>query len=156
MKTLVMGIGNILRGDDGIGAAVIDALQGDALPEHIDLLDAGTPGFELVLIMQDYDYVVVVDAADMGYEPGEWRMFTPDEVKLQAGDLYLRGTLHYAGLAEALNLGEALGTLTAKIDIIGVQPATIDWQQGLSDPVAMTIAPICQAVLNLVQHVDPA
>lgn len=150
MKTLIMGIGNILRGDDGIGSAVIEALATYTLPEEVTLLDAGTPGFELVLLMQNYDRVIVVDAAEMGCDAGEWRLFQPDQIKREARDMYLRGTLHYAGLAEALNLGEALGILPTRIDIIGVQPETIDWKMGLSSSVSASIEQICATVLNLV------
>lgn len=155
MRTLVMGIGNILRGDDGIGIAVVDALKTQTLPEHVTVLDAGTPGFELVLLMQDYDHVIVIDAADMDARAGTWRVFAPDEVKLRAGDLYLRGTLHYAGLAEALNLGTALGILPPKITIIGIQPQVIDWQQGLSACVADVIPTICAVVRDHLHESAP-
>lgn len=147
MKTLVMGIGNILRGDDGVGSAVIEALQAQTLPEDVELLDAGTPGFEMVLLMQGYDRVLVVDAADMGCTAGEWRVFSRDEVQLQARDMYLRGTLHYAGLAEALNLGAALNLLPQEIIIFGIQPERIDWHQGVSPTVAQHIPTTCEAVL---------
>ena len=147
-KTLIMGIGNVLRADDGFGSAVIDALSPIELPENIELLDAGTPGFELVLTMQGYDRVIVIDAADMDCQPGTVRVFTPDEVRLKSGDLYLRGTLHYAGLAEALNLGAALNLLPAAITIIGIQPVNIDWIAGLSAPVAEAIPTVCAAILS--------
>lgn len=147
-KTGIIGIGNVLRGDDGIGAAVIEALAAHNLPPDVELLDAGTPGFEMVLLMQDYDRIIVIDAADMDEPPGTWRIFTPDEVRLQAGDMYLRGTLHYAGLAEALNLGAALNLLPAAITIIGIQPVNIDWIAGLSAPVAEAIPAVCAAILS--------
>lgn len=147
MKTLIMGIGNILRGDDGIGSAVIAHLETLPLPPNVDLLDAGTAGFDMVLLMQGYDAVIVVDAAEMGLVAGEWRAFTAQEIKQGAGNLYLRGTLHYAGLAEALNLGEALGVLPPQIGIIGVQPQHIDWQEGLSPAIEAVVEQVSAAVL---------
>lgn len=145
-NTLVLALGNILRGDDGVGAAVIEALEAYDLPDHVTLLDGGTPGFETVMIMQDYQRVIVVDAADMNTEIGTWRTFTPDEVRLQSKDLHLRGTLHYAGLAEALSLGNALGLLPPEIVIVGIQPQQIDWEMGLSDDVAKVVPAVAEHI----------
>lgn len=55
-------------------------------------MDAGTPGCEMVLLMQGYHRVIVIDAADMERAPGEWRVFTTEEVQLRSRGLYLRGT----------------------------------------------------------------
>lgn len=145
-KTLVLALGNTLRADDGVGAAVIAALHDYPLPEAVTLLDGGTPGFETVMIMQGYDRVIVVDAADMGEAAGAWRTFTPDEVRLKSRDMHLRGTLHYAGLAEALSLGEALDLLPREIVIVGVQPASIDWVMGLTDDVAAAVPAVAAHV----------
>jgi hydrogenase maturation protease len=153
MTTLIIGIGNILRGDDGIGSAVIEALESETLPPKVDLLDAGTPGFEMVLLMQGYERVIFIDAVDMQGKAGEWRWFTPDEVKRGAGDMQLRGTLHYAGLAEALNLGEALDLLPAEIKVLGIQAEIVDWQQKLSPSLEAMIPEACAAILaEVVAH----
>lgn len=151
MRTLVLALGNPLRADDGVGAAVIEQLNTQDPIPGVDWLDGGTPGFEAVLMMQPYDRVIVVDAADMGDEPGQWRWFNANEVRLKSRDLHLRGTLHYAGLAEALSLGEALGILPPQIDIIGVQPASIDWDMGLCEPVAAAVPDIVQAITTALQ-----
>lgn len=147
-KTLILAIGSVLRGDDGVGAAVIDALQDAELPPDVDTLDGGTPGFEMLLLMQGYERVIVVDAADMGRNPGEWLRFTPDEVRLQARDMYLRGTLHYAGLAEALSLGSAMGMLPGEIIVYGVQPESIDWVSELSPAVQAAVPAVCDDLLQ--------
>lgn len=147
MTTLVLALGNPLRGDDGIGAAVLAALP--AVPPDVVLLEGGTPGLELVLTLQGHHRVIILDAADMGEPPGTWRRFTSD--CLQSGDSALRGTLHDAGLAEALTLGAALGVLPDQIIIFGVQPAEIGWSPGLSQPVAAAIPAVCEAVMSLLR-----
>ncbi len=144
-QTLVLALGNPLRGDDGLGAAVLEALTA---PAGVDLLEGGTPGFETILLMEGYARVIVIDAAEMGDTPGAWRRFTPDEVKLESRDLYLRGTLHYAGLAEALTLAEALGVLPSEIIIFGVQPQTIGWEPGLSEAVQAALPAVRAAILQ--------
>jgi hydrogenase maturation protease len=151
-RTLVLSLGNLLRGDDGVGAAVLEQLTSRAFAGDIDFLEGGTPGLETLMLLQGYDRVIIIDAADMGCAPGEWRCFTPDQVRLQARDLYLRGTLHYAGLAEALNLGEALDMLPPEIIIYGIQPENIDWEIGLSPAVANAVPNVCEAITEVLTN----
>jgi hydrogenase maturation protease len=151
-QTLVLSLGNILRGDDGIGAAVLEQLETRAVPEHVTLVDGGTPGFETVLLWQGYERVIIIDAADMDGAPGVWHRFTPDDVRLQSRDLYLRGTLHYVGLAEALNLGAALHMLPPEIIIYGIQPRSIDWDIGLSPELIAVIPTVCDNIMEVLNH----
>lgn len=151
-QTLVLALGNILRGDDGIGAAVLEQLETRAVPDTVTLIDGGTPGLETLILWQGYERVIVVDAADMDCEPGAWRCFTRDQVQLQSRDLYLRGTLHYAGLAEALNLGEALNMLPPEVIIVGIQPRAIDWDIGLSPELVAVIPDICDTIMEILHN----
>ncbi len=146
--TLVLALGNPLRGDDGIGPAVLERLRATTLPPGVTLQDGGTPGLETVLLWEGYARVVIVDAAAIGETPGAWRRFTPAEATLTANDLHARVTVHYAGLAEALALAEALGKLPAEIVIYGIQPQHIDWTPELSAPVREAIPAICAAILD--------
>jgi hydrogenase maturation protease len=132
-STLILGLGNSLRGDDGAGPAVVATLSSMELPPHVELLDGGTPGLETVLLLQGYERVIIVDAADMGLEPGQWRRFTPEMADLKSSNNRLQGTLHAAGLAEALVLAGALDVLPPTLIIYGIQPAKIDWSEDLSD-----------------------
>ena len=97
----------------------------------------------------------VYDAADMRLAPGEWRQFSLDDVLLHARDPHLSGTMHYAGLAEALVLAEALDQLPPEIAVIGVQPATTDWELGLSAPVQAVLGSITETVLTAVAAISP-
>ena len=151
IRTLVMALGNPLRGDDGIGTEILAYVQAHLpykMDENIVFLDGGTPGFETVLLMEGYTRVLVIDAAQMGLAPGEWRRFSATEVKLRSRDLYLRGTLHYAGLAEALSLGEALGVLPDEIIVFGIEPQAIDWNVGLSAPVTAAVPAVGRAIIQ--------
>jgi hydrogenase maturation protease len=150
MRTLVLALGNPLRGDDGIGAAVLSALP--AVPPAVTLLEGGTPGLELVLTLRGYDRVIVVDAAELGDVPGAWRRLTPD--CLQGRDPRLRGTLHDAGLAEALTLGAALDVLPPEIVILGIQPGEIGWSPGLTPQVAAAIPDLCETIMSLLTPVS--
>ena len=147
--TLVLALGNPLRGDDGVGAAVLNALNASgSVPPGVHLVDGGTPGLETALLLQGYRRVLVVDAADMGQPPGAWMRFAPGEARLVPGNLAQMGTLHSAGLAEALALGEALGILPAKVVIFGVQPLEVGWLPDLSPPVAEAVPAVSAAILD--------
>jgi hydrogenase maturation protease len=147
-KTLVLGLGNPLRGDDGVGPAVIAALQAHPLPPEVTLLDGGAPGLETALLFEGYRRAVIVDAAAMGEAPGTWRRFTPAEARLPLKEAGMRGTLHDAGLAEALALAEALGLLPPELVFYGVQPAEVGWAPGMSAPVATAVPAVCAAILH--------
>lgn len=156
MTILILGLGNSFRGDDGIGPAVIAALQAyavpaggedaaAALPPGVELVDGGTPGMETALLLEGYQRVIIVDAANLGQAPGEWIRFTPMDVELGPADL--RGTLHSAGLPEALALADALEILPSEIVIFGVQPYETGWTPGLSPPVRAAIPALCEAIV---------
>jgi hydrogenase maturation protease len=153
-KVLILGLGNTLRGDDGAGSAAIAALSSMDLPPDVDLLDGGTPGLETVLLLEGYDRVIIVDAADMGLEPGQWRLFTPDTAEIKSSEEKLQGTLHAAGLAEALALAAALEKLPSNLIIYGIQPQSLDWSQELSEPLLVALPPLCEEISQSIQDLS--
>lgn len=160
VRTLILGLGNPFRGDDGVGAAVIAALNGQELTSDVVVLDGGTPGLETVLIWQGYQRVIIVDAADMGMRPGSWKRFLPEEAVLPVGDCAMQGTLHAAGLAEALALAEALEILPPELIFYGVQPENTGWSSDLTEMVAAAVPVLCEAIYaeisDLIRYQDQA
>ena len=145
-KSLILALGNPFRGDDGIGAAVIAALRHQDLPPGVIAIDGGTPGLETVLVWQGYARVIIVDAAEMGIMPGVWKRFLPDEAVFPIKKESMRGTLHDAGLADALALAAALEMLPAELVFYCVQPAFTGWSADLTAPVAAAIPSLCSAI----------
>jgi len=151
-NTLVLSLGNPLRGDDGVGTAVLTLLSAyPIIPPEVVLQDGGTPGLETVLLLEGYEKVIIIDAADMGLEPGEWRRFS--SAKLAAQEANLTGTLHQAGLAEALELADALNMLPDEVIIFGIQPGVIGWEPGLSDGVETAVSEVCKAVIEEINKI---
>ncbi len=145
--TLILSLGNPLRGDDGVGTAVLTMLAAyPIIPPEVVLQDGGTPGLETVLLLEGYQKVIIIDAADMGLAPGEWRRFS--SAKLAAQEANLKGTLHQAGLAEALELAEALNMLPNEVIVFGVQPCEIGWEPGLSAEVETAVSEVCRAIVK--------
>ena len=145
-QVLVLGIGNPLRGDDGIGPRVIKALNRRGLPEGATALDAGTGGLDLLQILEGWKRAIIIDAADVGREPGQFVRFTPDEARFVGSQDAT--SLHNAGLAEVLTLTDAVGQPLPEMVIFGVQPEKIGWGEGLSPTVETALPALVDAVLD--------
>jgi hydrogenase maturation protease len=95
-SVLVIGLGNPLRGDDGVGPRLVEELNHRGLPGEVTALDGGAGGLDLLQVLEGWQRVVVVDAADVGREPGQFVRFTLHQAGLaQAADPF---SLHSAGL----------------------------------------------------------
>ena len=145
-STLILGLGNALRGDDGIGPAVIEWLDQQTLPAEVEAVDGGTAGLGVVSTLMGRERAIIVDAANVERAPGEWVRFTPDVAQLKDNATTL--SLHSAGLAEALALGAALNVLPPTIIIYGVQPQSLDWSPQLSVEVQAAVTAVGQAILR--------
>jgi hydrogenase maturation protease len=143
---LVLGLGNPLRGDDGIGPRVIEVLNRRGLPEGVTALDAGTGGLDLLQVLEGWERAIIIDAADVGREPGQFARFTSDEARFVGSEDAT--SLHNAGLAEVLALAEAIGQPLPELVIFGVQPAKIGWGEGLSPAVEATLPVLVDAVVD--------
>lgn len=104
---LILGLGNVLMGDEGIGIKAIEFLQEKDLPEGVDLLDGGTGGFHLLSLFQSYRHIVIIDAAIVGEKLGEIRVLKPR----YASDFPRSLTSHDIGLKDLLQSAELLDDL---------------------------------------------
>ncbi len=143
---LVLGLGNPMRGDDGVGIRVIQSLAGQTLPDGVEVVDGGTQGLGIVNLMEGRQRVIVVDAANVGKAPGEFVCFTPADARLLGDDQSL--SVHSAGLRDALLLAKVLQVLPDEVVIVGVQPATLDWDDGLSPEVEAAVPRIVGCILD--------
>jgi hydrogenase maturation protease len=145
-STLIIGLGNPLRGDDGVGVCVAQMLAQQALPNDVEVVDGGTQGLGLVNLMEGRRRIILVDAADVGKNPGQFIRFTLDNAVLRSDDRPL--SIHTAGLREALLMAEALKVLPDEVVIFGMQPANLDWINALSSEVKATLPDLIAAVLS--------
>lgn len=147
--TLVLGLGNTLRGDDGLGVRAIEALEQMNLPGEVRVDEGGTGGITILQMMEGFRRVIIVDTVDAGLPPGSIvkTMVTEDQL---AGE-NVETSLHSAGLATAFQLGAALGGLPP-IALIGVQGRDFGWGSGLSEPVAAALPAVIEMVLEEIGH----
>ena len=115
---LILGIGNILLQDDGLGVHILNELEKMDLPDKVELLDGGTGGFHLIPIIEDKKKLIILDAIVSEDEPGSiYRLkFEDIEYKQKAGI-----SLHEAGIIEALKIASIHGKRPDTI-IIAVRP----------------------------------
>ncbi len=144
--TLVVAFGNPLRGDDGLGPAVAEALRQQALSPHVEVIDGGTAGLESALTFEGRSRIIVVNAADWGMAPGTVRKLTLTARELEKRPVH-PNSLHAAGLMDALGLAAALGTLPAEVTLYGVQPRALEYETGLSEDVRAAIPALVQAIV---------
>ncbi len=141
---LIMGIGNILLWDEGVGVRVVEAMQNLDLPEHVELVDAGTAGADLVDIMTGRRKVIVVDAIESQAAPGTIFRLSGEELLPEPGASI---SLHQLGLVESLFMAEQLGCAPGEVVVFGIQPAEIRAGLELSPDVANAIPKVIDAVL---------
>lgn len=143
-RTLVLGVGNLLLGDDGAGIHAVERLAERNLPSFVKVRDAGTPGWGLPAWFEGHEKVIIIDAVRMGGVPGSWKRFNPEAVRLFASDEVL--SLHEPGLANGLALAEALGALPEDIVIYGIEPDECNVAEGLSPAIQQALVPLVEEI----------
>jgi hydrogenase maturation protease len=129
---LVLGVGNLIQMDDGVGVHTIQRMAEWDLPEVVELFDGGTAGLDLTGIIEGRQALIVIDAVDAGEKPGTMFRFTPEDIKVKFTHY---DSLHQMGLLETLNMAKMQGISPAETVIFGVQPHIVDWGTELTDTV---------------------
>lgn len=148
--TLVLGIGNTLLSDEGIGVHVVKYLSMHHSDEkNAAFLDGGTLSFTLAQSIAENDNLIVVDAARLGRRAGTVRCFEGTQM-----DVYLRGSrcsVHEVGLTDLLDIARLSDTFPKHRALIGVEPHSLDWGEALSPQVAPAIEEAVAQVLALLR-----
>jgi hydrogenase maturation protease len=142
-STLVLGVGNPFRRDDGVGPAVIARLQTENSLDGVDLLDGGIDGLALIDYMHGYEKVLIVDAVNMNAAPGEIHMFSPQEAILSITSDAL--STHGFGVAEVIALMEKMD-IQVNMQILGIQAKDVTFGEGLSPEIAVRIDDVIELV----------
>lgn len=142
---LVVGVGNLIQRDDGVGVHVVRALQFCDLPVYVDLFDGGTLGPEMLPWLEGREKVIFIDAVDAGMAPGTLFRFQPHQIDYE---LQEKTSIHQIGLIDTLSMAELMGTSPHEVTIIGVQPKVIDWGEELSSELKDAIPQIIRLVMK--------
>ena len=142
-KTVILGIGNLILRDEGIGIHAVQRLQSVELPSGIDVVDGGTDAVDLLPYFQNYERIIVIDALRAGGEPGSIYRVTPDEIM---EDKERSLSLHELGLLDVLLMAKHLGG-HGEVVIIGVEPKEIACSMELTPEVEARLPHVMDAVL---------
>ena len=145
-RVLVLGAGNILLSDEGIGVRVVEALQQRyRFPEEVEVLDGGTCGMDLLDVIAGRDHLILVDAVDTGSPPGTVVRLGDDQIPAV---FRTRSSPHQLGLQEVLALLRLLDAAPARVTVIGVQPASLDIGLELTPRIAQRLDGLVEMVAD--------
>jgi len=142
---LVLGLGNILLGDEGVGVRVIEQLLSRSLPDEIEVIDGGTAGYELINFFEGKEKVIIVDAVKTNDTPGSvYKM----DLSVVQEDETVQLSLHQIGLKNVFKMASMMD-LNPEVTLIGIVPKNYqDYNIGLSKEVEKAIPLAIETVLK--------
>ena len=146
MSALVLGVGNILLADEGVGVRVVEAFQKRyGTPEEVDVLDGGTAGMDLLDALSGRSHIVIVDAVRTRAEPGTVVRLTGKEVPALFNN---RISPHQLGISDVLAILRLIDQEPGHIALIGIVPAGLDPGLELSSVIADKIEEMVELVAD--------
>ena len=142
-KPVVLGLGNPLFQDEGLGIHVIQQLMGGRLGERAELIDGGTDGLTLLGTVEEAHHLIVIDAIDGGFPPGTINEWEGCQIPLFG---HGRLSPHQLGFQEVLALARMRGKFPEQMVLLGVQSKSLEWGTSLTPEVARSVS----VVINLV------
>jgi len=144
-KTVVLGVGNLIMADEGVGVRVVEALERDyTLPQGVVVIDAGTSSMELLADLSHLDFLLVVDAINADKPPGTLVKLAGDAVPV-----FFRRNLspHGIGLSDVLAALEFMDAAPREVVIIGVQPVSLELSTELTPEIAARVPELVAMVV---------
>ncbi len=142
---LILGLGNLLCTDDGVGAFAVQEIAGTRVaPEGVQILDGGTLGLSLLPYLEDAERAILVDAIQLDAPPGTLVRLDGDEVGPAVASHL---SVHQVGVADLLDAARWRGRVPPQLTLLGVVPLSTELGYGLSEPVQASfhelIARVC-------------
>jgi hydrogenase maturation protease len=130
----VLGIGNLLMGDEGVGIHLIRTLEESyTFSPSINLIDGGTTGLDLIPYFEDCKKMIIIDAVDSQKEPGYIETLFNEEIHFRFNT---KLSLHHAGLADVLSVIKLTDIPSPDMMLIGIQPKIVEMGIELSDVIS--------------------
>ncbi|HOP31019.1 MAG TPA: HyaD/HybD family hydrogenase maturation endopeptidase [Spirochaetota bacterium] len=145
-QNLILGIGNILHKDDGVGVHVVNEIAETIsdLPDYVEVFEGGTFGYDLLPVMSGRKKIVIIDALKINDEPGSVYRFPASHLT----DCNNKFSLHDIGVKKIINMLMLMGE-SPEIEIIGIVPEDISsFDIGISDSVKKSIPKAVECILE--------
>ncbi len=152
MPTAVIGLGNILLRDEGVGVHVVNAVKKryTCSPE-VEFIDGGTLGLDLLPLIQGRKKVLLLDAINLGREPGSIGILNGDEIP---STISAKLSVHHIGLSDVLYAAKLLGNLPPSMRLIGIQPESIEVGLELTDRIRNKMEEMVSLTVNTLKEWD--
>ena len=146
MDILVLGIGNVLLTDEGIGVRALNELERRyTFPDNVELLDGGTAGIELLRHIRNRDYLIIIDAMKFNQEPGTVTRVEGNDVPAA---FRTRISPHQLGLSDLLAAAMLTDELPPNLVLFGVEPENLDIGLNLTDTVEASVEKLTGAIID--------
>lgn len=150
MKILVLGIGNTLLTDEGVGIVAMRELQSRfGSREDMEFLDGGTLSFTLAVPISECEALLVIDAAELDAAPGTVRSFEGEAMDNFLG-ANRKSSVHEVGLLDLMSISLLTGHWPERRALIGIQPEVVDWGEVLTPAVAAALPEVCDIATRII------
>lgn len=144
-RVVILGVGNLLLSDEGVGVHVANALMEMDLPDGVEVFEGGTDGFRLMSVVTGADRLIVIDAVKGGGDPGSIYRFDVKDAPSMP-DSY-KTSVHQIGILEVIHFSDFIGK-TPEAVIIGVEPKSLEMSMELSPEVQAKVPRVIELVLE--------
>jgi len=143
-KTLILGVGNYLQTDDGVSVHTLEYLfSNEMIPPHIQVVDGGTCGLDLLQYLEGVENLILVDAVHAGKDPGTIIRMEGERIPAY---LAMKMSPHDIGLPDLLATAKLRDIYPASVVVIGIEPESVQFGVGLSDTIANKIPEFAAAI----------
>jgi hydrogenase maturation protease len=147
-QILILGVGNLLLSDEGVGVHVAQRMMAMAMPPEVQVVEGGTDGFGLVNVITQAERMILVDAVRGGGQPGSIYRFEIEDCPPYP-DIF-KASVHQISILEVINLSSLIGS-TPRTTIIGIEPASVEMGMELSPAVQAKIPRVIQMIQQEVE-----
>lgn len=150
MNVGIIGVGNILMQDEGVGPKIAEFLKNNYIFEpEIEIIDGGTLGLELLPYIEKYNKLLIVDVVDFGKEPGYIKILRGEEIPPY---LKTKLSVHHVGVQDLLEVARLMGYIQDELILIGIQPESIDLGLDLTPTVAGKLNLMIEKILVILNN----
>lgn len=148
-RIVVLGLGNLIRSDDGVGVHAVRALRQDSrVPAGVEVIEGGTAGLDLLPAIEDATHVLALDAVNSGAAGGTLKRFDLSQLGLLPGS----PSVHQLGLADLMEALRWMDKASKQVVLLGVQPCETGWGDTLSREVEAALPRLIDAALDKLEQ----
>ena len=145
---LVIGVGNAIQKDDGVGIHVYRELSKLEFPHEVEVLDGGTLGVDLLPFIEGRKKLIIIDSVNTIHPAGSLFKFAPNDINYEEAP---KTSVHQIGLIDSLKMAALVGSAPGEIVIYGVQPKIIDWGEDLSPEVQKVLPKLTDLIIEEIE-----